>query len=602
MSIDFSCGRCGKPYRLAETMAGKKARCKACGNEFRVPQPRAVGGEGAWDEPADPYGLADPLPAAKPPAFEPEEPVRNPKRAGSWSAPSRRDRGEGNGFEQVRGLGLTFMVLGVASFILPMVGLQVKGLHRLDPESQAVGGLLLTGLGGLITLASYVNILKALLYAFGGFVGLMILGAVVLPMIRGRQPAPAMADPGAVPPGFAVPPPALAGPDFPVPPPVPIPVPTPGAPGHPEDPQVTISSAKMWRGPGPGMLRDWEFEVQYQTAGDRPFFGGQYFWVIESSTTRARDRIIPGLQPRGTLTGAITPHLNDQGPFETYIAREDHGIGGPSLTAITPRMVLAMAEAPPAPTGPPFFGPPPGFPFAGGPGAVPPPGFVPPSGIPGVPQPTAAPIGPEAPPPGRRELAGADLARSIEELKARDSFRCRSAAEALARATPVEERREEVVRELLTLVEDRDGFTRHAGAKALRVWGSADLLETWIKLLDDESFVVRWEAIAALGEMPDPRGAEAVAARLKADKLKASKALIQMGAVAEPAVLGCLGDPEWTVRMEAARILKQIGTKASVPVLQRALRDENGLVRMSAQDALRTLGASAGGGRGSGRR
>ena len=59
MAISVSC-RCGKSYRVADHLAGKKAKCKACGQLMIVPQPAA--------EPlieADAYEVADgPAPAA----------------------------------------------------------------------------------------------------------------------------------------------------------------------------------------------------------------------------------------------------------------------------------------------------------------------------------------------------------------------------------------------------------------------------------------------------------------------------------------------------------------------------------------------------------
>lgn len=37
MAIDCSCDVCGKQYKLADKLAGKKVRCKACGENFTVP-------------------------------------------------------------------------------------------------------------------------------------------------------------------------------------------------------------------------------------------------------------------------------------------------------------------------------------------------------------------------------------------------------------------------------------------------------------------------------------------------------------------------------------------------------------------------------------
>lgn len=39
MSIEFSCGECGKQYAVADGMAGVRAKCKACGSTMTVPRP-----------------------------------------------------------------------------------------------------------------------------------------------------------------------------------------------------------------------------------------------------------------------------------------------------------------------------------------------------------------------------------------------------------------------------------------------------------------------------------------------------------------------------------------------------------------------------------
>jgi DNA-directed RNA polymerase subunit RPC12/RpoP len=37
MSIEFDCAACGKHYKVADAMAGKRAKCKACGGVIQVP-------------------------------------------------------------------------------------------------------------------------------------------------------------------------------------------------------------------------------------------------------------------------------------------------------------------------------------------------------------------------------------------------------------------------------------------------------------------------------------------------------------------------------------------------------------------------------------
>ena len=42
MDITFACPGCRKNYTLSATLAGKKARCKQCGQQMEIPVPMAV--------------------------------------------------------------------------------------------------------------------------------------------------------------------------------------------------------------------------------------------------------------------------------------------------------------------------------------------------------------------------------------------------------------------------------------------------------------------------------------------------------------------------------------------------------------------------------
>ena len=59
MKIDVDCSGCGSRYQVDESLAGKKSRCKDCGNLFRIPLgPTALSGresnrQSATAQPAD---------------------------------------------------------------------------------------------------------------------------------------------------------------------------------------------------------------------------------------------------------------------------------------------------------------------------------------------------------------------------------------------------------------------------------------------------------------------------------------------------------------------------------------------------------------------
>ena len=109
-------------------------------------------------------------------------------------------------------------------------------------------------------------------------------------------------------------------------------------------------------------------------------------------------------------------------------------------------------------------------------------------------------------------------------------------------------------------------MTRRDVVKALGVWGTPESVPALVGVLRHEDIATRREAIAALGKIQGKQAAEAVAERLADffDRSTARAALEAMGPVGEPAVLQQLQHPDESVRTEACRILKLIGTKDSM--------------------------------------
>ncbi len=106
-------------------------------------------------------------------------------------------------------------------------------------------------------------------------------------------------------------------------------------------------------------------------------------------------------------------------------------------------------------------------------------------------------------------------------------------------------------------------------------------------LMDSDVFS-RSAAMLILSKNPSANNAKEVAKRMEelADRMDAGKALRNMGAVAEPAVKDLLNSGEWTVRLDACKILATIGTESSIPALQAKVADENRLVGNAAKDAV----------------
>jgi serine/threonine-protein kinase len=160
-------------------------------------------------------------------------------------------------------------------------------------------------------------------------------------------------------------------------------------------------------------------------------------------------------------------------------------------------------------------------------------------------------------------------------------------------ATQPSDRRDEVVQALKPLTADSDVLTRRSCAEALGAWGDEQTVQTLIDMLRDESPLVRWAAIESLGKLQDERGAEAVIEFLADPPAQAAKALVAMGSAAETPVAKCLQHEDGNVRIEACKILKEIGTKKSLPALQAAARDKKRHPRIAkaAQDAISSVSA-----------
>ncbi len=155
---------------------------------------------------------------------------------------------------------------------------------------------------------------------------------------------------------------------------------------------------------------------------------------------------------------------------------------------------------------------------------------------------------------------------------------------------PVNESRKAEVAELLGgQLKDSDVFVRMAAIKALKRWHTKENARGLADSMEDESFVVRHESIKILATYQSKDIAVVIAKNFKKDKMQRKKALISMGAVAEEAAWELLEQAEWGVRADACDILKNVGSKRSVPYLQKATSDDSGIVKMRAERAIEEI-------------
>lgn len=160
------------------------------------------------------------------------------------------------------------------------------------------------------------------------------------------------------------------------------------------------------------------------------------------------------------------------------------------------------------------------------------------------------------------------VTRALHQLNSPNPHKRHEALHKLKDTLP-DERRPEVVKALEPLLNDPDFFTRKFALEALGVWATKDDVPILLKAMKDKD--TRGDAMKALGRLKDERAAEPIAERLEemSDMHAATEALKLMGPIAEKAVLARLNHHEVLVRWAVCEILEVIGTKQSLPALEK---------------------------------
>jgi hypothetical protein len=190
------------------------------------------------------------------------------------------------------------------------------------------------------------------------------------------------------------------------------------------------------------------------------------------------------------------------------------------------------------------------------------------------------------PPPANADA----VAKALHGLKSPNAMRRAESARQLKDMLP-DQRRAEVAPVLESLLSDPNPLTRDSAAEALGVWGGQANVPALLRAMNDVQN--RRAAMLALGRLKDGRAAEPLASRLEdlGDRQVAAEALKAMGPAAEQAVLRRLGHHDEFVRVEACRVLKVIGTRASLPALQKAVAENDFFVAPEAKTAAQAITA-----------
>jgi len=192
MSETVRCPECDAVLKL-KSSSKSKARCPRCksvidleairssgAKEPRPPKKRSGAGAspepetGGWDDDLFEDEFDDYE------DYEEEMPVRKPKKKSGKSLKRRKQASNGPMLseetrQQVMSFGWLLVGLGVAAFVLPFVGLQIKGLHALGAEGQMLGGGLLIGVGVFMLVISALGDIGVSIFGFvkWGLIGIV---------------------------------------------------------------------------------------------------------------------------------------------------------------------------------------------------------------------------------------------------------------------------------------------------------------------------------------------------------------------------------------------------------------------------------------------
>jgi HEAT repeat protein len=174
-------------------------------------------------------------------------------------------------------------------------------------------------------------------------------------------------------------------------------------------------------------------------------------------------------------------------------------------------------------------------------------------------------------------------------LKSRDSIRQLEALNGLNLVEPSGDR-DAMARAIEEVLLDPDAIVRARALYALQKWATPESYDAVVPMLTDADGGVRAAALGCIRWLKDPRYAADVAPHLAdpGDRSYAADALIDMGSEAEEAALSMADHPDADVLAQVCRVLGQIGTRKSEPILER-LNRQTGSVGVAAGAALAAI-------------
>jgi HEAT repeat protein len=199
-----------------------------------------------------------------------------------------------------------------------------------------------------------------------------------------------------------------------------------------------------------------------------------------------------------------------------------------------------------------------------------------------------------------RPLTDKEIETALADLASEDGDSAGAAAKLLADKKP-QQPNPKVAKALEAVMLHGENVGHRAeAARALKNWSTPQSVPGLIKALDDAWPPVRSNAMEALCKYAPKEAIKPVAQQLTnlMTRGSAEKFLRAMGPDAEDAVLAHITSSDPWLRACACGLLETLGTKKSLPSLEKAVADENWMVNGNARKALAAVKARDGAGPG----
>jgi hypothetical protein len=188
-----------------------------------------------------------------------------------------------------------------------------------------------------------------------------------------------------------------------------------------------------------------------------------------------------------------------------------------------------------------------------------------------------------------------EYARLAQLLNSNDVFGKQEAAQTLLRVRPSDvanaETRKLIARGYRSLAMEGHGHRQEEAIRGLVIWGGKYSVPVLIELLEKEGQHPSDELFTALGQLKDPRGAEAVARHLgnffNHDAAVAS--LRRMGPAAEAVLIDAAPSNDAKASLAAVQLLGDVGGEKSLQILQRATQARNPEIKLAARNSIKRI-------------